>query len=96
MARPANGADAQRESVIARPDPHGQAAFLLAESILHGLIARSVITVADAMEVVAIAAEVKVEVAAEGMESEQVAEKSLQLLQAIKQSLEFDIDAPTL
>jgi hypothetical protein len=45
------------------PDAHGQAAMLLVESLLHGLIARSVIGVADAIEVVAVAAEVKEEVA---------------------------------
>ena len=46
------------------PDAHGQAALLLAESMLHTLLARGVVTLEEAVEVVQTAAEVKVEVAA--------------------------------
>lgn len=45
------------------PDAHGQAALLLVESLIHGLLARRLITVADAVEIVDVAAEVKVDVA---------------------------------
>lgn len=39
-------------------DAHGQAALLLVESLVHGLIARSVISVTEAVEIVDVAAEV--------------------------------------
>ena len=47
------------------PDAHGQAAMLLVESLIQGLIARSVITVADAVELVDTAAEVTEALAAD-------------------------------
>lgn len=74
------------------PDAHGQAALLLAESMLHGLIARSVIRVEDAIEIVTVAAEVKQEVAQLSDESDRKAEKSQQLLNAIRDSLGSDLD----
>ncbi len=40
-------------------DAHGQAALLLVESLLHGLIAHSALTVKQAIEIVEIAADVK-------------------------------------
>ncbi|WP_162998017.1 hypothetical protein [Brevundimonas lutea] len=44
------------------PDANGQAAILLVESLMHGLIAQRVITVADALEIVDIAAEAEADV----------------------------------
>lgn len=73
------------------PDPHGQAAMLLVESLLHGLIARSVITVADAVEVVEIAVDVNEEVAAEMGDTQATMEKSLALLGAVHVSLSNDL-----
>ncbi len=49
-----NGHDRARNG----SDAHGQAALLLVESLLHGLIARKLITVADAVEIVEVAADV--------------------------------------
>lgn len=37
---------------------HGQAAVLLVESLIHGLIARSVLSVEDGLEIVGVASEV--------------------------------------
>ena len=45
------------------PDPHGQAALLLVESLIHGLLSRSVISLDDAIEIVETADDVQVEVA---------------------------------
>ena len=73
------------------PDAHGQAAMLLVESLIHGLIARSVISTADAVEIVGVAAEVKEEMAADLGDSPQTLHKSLNLLTAISASLERDI-----
>lgn len=69
------------------PDAHGQAALLLAESILHALIETSVLTIDEAVDVVATAAEVKVEVATLAGESNRRMQESLNLLTRIRQSL---------
>ena len=73
------------------PDAHGQAAMLLVESLIHGLVARSVISIEDAVEIVGIAAEVKEEIAAEMGDSPATMEKSLILLDAIRASLNNDL-----
>ena len=73
------------------PDAHGQAAMLLVESLIHGLIARSVIKVEDAVEIVEIAAEVKEEIAVDLGDSPATMQKSLTLLGAISASLKVDL-----
>ena len=73
------------------PDAHGQAAMLLVESLIHGLIAKSVIGVADAVEIVEVAAEVKKEIGADLGDSPATMQKSLDLLAAISTSLENDL-----
>lgn len=75
---------------LREPDPHGQAAMLLVESLLHGLIARSALSNADALEIVEIAAAVKEEFADEVGDSKPTMERSLALLGAIHQSLSRD------
>jgi hypothetical protein len=72
------------------PDAHGQAAMLLVESLIHGLIARSVITVADAVEIVDVAAEVKAEIASDLGDTPETMRHSLYLLAAISDSLRPD------
>ena len=73
------------------PDAHGQAALLLAESTLHMLVERSVISVADAVAVVQTAAEVKVQVAAEIGESKERMQASIDLLFRISDSFATDL-----
>jgi hypothetical protein len=48
---------------VREPDAHGQAALLLTESLIHTLVENSAITNVQAIELIRIAAEVKVEVA---------------------------------
>lgn len=72
------------------PDAHGQAAMLLVESLIHGLVERKVITVADAIEIVDIAADVKAEIAIDLDDSQEALQKSLNLLKAISHSVEAD------
>lgn len=72
------------------PDAHGQAALLFAESILHKLVEASILTSAQALEIVQAAAEVKVEVATAAGESTGRMLASLALLQRIRVSLESD------
>ena len=74
------------------PDAHGQAALLLVESLIHGLIAKYVINAAEAVEIVGVASEVKEEVAAELGDSPATMRKSLTLLAAIGASIANDID----
>lgn len=75
------------------PDAHGQAALLLVESLMHGLVERSVITVADAVEIVDAAADVKAEIAVDLGEPEETEDRALNLLSAISQSLKLDAQA---
>ena len=72
-------------------DPYGQAALLLVESLIHGLIARDVITVADAVEIVDVAAEVKADIAYDSGDSSADLRLSLDLLATISSSLRCDI-----
>ena len=82
---PAPGAAPRRE-----PDAHGQAAMLLVESLIHGLIARSVISTKEAIEIVDTAAEVKAEVAVQLGDSPATMQHSLALLESISRSLKGD------
>ena len=72
------------------PDAHGQAALLLVESLIHDLVARAVISVDEAIEIVEVAAEVKAEVAADLGDSPATMRHSLALLEAIGRSLRGD------
>ena len=90
-----NDNEAARALKVALPEPdaHGQAAMLLCESILHGLIARSIISVADAVEIVGVAADVNEEIAAELGDSRATKHRSLDLLGAIQKSLDNDLSS---
>ena len=86
-----NDNDVRAQGQPRGPDAHGQAAILLVESLLHGLISRSVISAADGVEIEEIAAEVKEEVAADLGDSPSTMQKSLNILNAIGQSLHNDL-----
>ncbi|APH72844.1 hypothetical protein [Aquibium oceanicum] len=73
------------------PDAHGQAALLLVESLIHMLVARTVISVEEAIEVVETAAEVKAEVAESLGDSPDRLRHSLTLLRKISHSLSQDL-----
>jgi len=72
------------------PDAHGQAAILLVESLIHGLVARAVLSIVDAMEIVEVAAEVKADIAAELGDSSTTLRASLTILESISASLRLD------
>lgn len=83
--------DRSRPVVVAvEPDAHGQAALLLAESILHALVDTSVLTNAEAVSVVTNASEVKREVAIAAGESAGRMQQSLDLLMRMTASFETD------
>lgn len=72
------------------PDAHGQAAILLVESLIHGLVERSIISTGDAIDIVEAAAEVKVDIATDIGESAGTMQRSLDLLTGISDSLQID------
>lgn len=82
---------AREERASPQPDAHGQAAMLLVESLIHGLISKSVISVAEAVEIVEIAADVSTEIVADASASDVTASKPLTLLGLISKSLKPDI-----
>jgi hypothetical protein len=72
------------------PDAHGQAALLLAESLIHMLVDHRILSLDQAIEIIQIAAEVKTEVAAAAGESKARMNESLALLANMSNSLESD------
>jgi hypothetical protein len=78
---------AQREE----PDAHGQAALLLAESILHALVETKTLSLAAALSVIQTTCEVKVEVAEREGESSRRMHESLGLLKAMSKSFAADV-----
>lgn len=85
-----NDNDARAAFDTREPDAHGQAAYLLVESLIHGLVARRTLTVADAIEVVEIAADVKAQIAGDLGDSPATLRRSLALLNALQNSLQTD------
>lgn len=73
-------------SPIGEADAHGQAALFLAESILHTIVDRGLITPHEAQVTVQVAAEVKREVAESAGESPERISESLRLLAAIEKT----------
>lgn len=72
------------------PDAHGQAALLLTESLIHGLIARKVLALDDAIEVIEVAVDTKTEMAVDLGGFPDTPDHSLHLLSAIGRSLGMD------
>lgn len=74
-----------------QPDAHGQAAMLLIESLIHSLVARSVISVTDAVEIVEVAAEVSRDMGEDLGKTDAMVERSIMLLENISKSLRLDL-----
>jgi len=74
------------------PDPHGHAALLLVESLIHGLLSRAVMTVEDALEIIEAADDVQVDyaMAADGKGAPMW--QAHALLTSIAESLKIDRD----
>lgn len=75
---------------LASPNAQAQAAILLVESLIHGLIARSVISTTDAIEIVQVAADVELDRAAE-MGVVNAVPPTVVLLDVISKSLKIDL-----
>lgn len=74
-------------------DAHGQAAMLLAESLIHVLIERNILSIADAVEIVDAAAEVKAEIDLDLRDMPANSRTSVDMLRAISASLKRDLPA---
>lgn len=74
------------------PDPHGHAALLLVESLIHGLLARSLISVGEAIDIVETADSVQIDMAEAADEAGSLMWKSHTLLAAIMESIRHDVD----
>jgi hypothetical protein len=72
-------------------EPYGHAALLLVESLIHGLVARSSLTVAQAVEVVQIATEVLQDTDDDVGEPTATRQASLNALNSISASLKHDL-----
>ncbi|MEN2786757.1 hypothetical protein ACFOKI_01340 [Sphingomonas qilianensis] len=77
---------------LLEPDAYGQAALLLAESILHALVEIKTLTPDEALSVIDTACDVKIELAADSGESSRRMRESLGLLQAIAATFSHDVD----
>ena len=71
-----------------RPDPHGEAALVLVESLIHGILARGGLT----LDIAQTAVDVQIELCADRREEPDSA-PSVHYLQAIAASLRIDEDA---
>ena len=72
------------------PDAHGQAALILAETMLHALVDIKMMTTQQALDIVSSAEEIKTEVAGMSGESDTRMHESLELLKRIGISIERD------
>ena len=90
MTQGANENDAGGKEHL-EPDAHGQAALMLAESMLHALMENGNLTTAQGISVVSTAQEIKVEFAHLAHESEGRMQASLNLLKKIGDSLGHEL-----
>lgn len=73
------------------PDPHGQAALVLVECLIHGLVERSVLTTVDAIEIIEGAKDVQADVAEAADGAGPKMWHSHGLLSAMSNSLQNDV-----
>lgn len=88
--RSSNDNDPHGPPAPALPDAHGRGALLLVESLIHVLIEKSVISLADGLEAVDTAVEVSREIAKESGEPPGPNLPATTLLLKIGKSLEAD------
>lgn len=90
---PTHDNDAEPDPMSAR-DAHGQAALVLVESLIHGLLERSVLTVADAVEIIDVASDIQADVAEAADGAGAKMWRSHSLLAAMSSSLARDLNDP--
>lgn len=78
----------------AQPDAQGQAALVLVESLLHGLMEQSVLSLRQTVEIIDAAIEVQTDVADAADGSAEAMWRSHSILSAMAASLKRDMDDP--
>jgi hypothetical protein len=73
------------------PDPHGEAALVLVESLIHGILARGGLSLSETLDIAQAAVDVQIEFCAERSEEPRSA-PSVRYLRAIAASLRIDAD----
>lgn len=91
MTESANENVGRAKTTAWEPCAHGQAAMMLAESMLHALLERGVFTPEQALSVVGTAQEIQTEFARLARESQGRMLASRDLLDTIADSLEFEL-----
>lgn len=86
-----NDPDTRTLLAHASDDPHGQAALILVESLIHGLVERSVLTTTDAIDVIEAATDVQADVAEAADGAGAKMWQSHSLLAMMAKSLEHDL-----
>ena len=69
------------------PDPYGEAAMLLLDSLIHGLVMRSALDIEEAIDLVTVAIDARIEIVADRGEVDEVHDRTLALLSAVRASL---------
>jgi len=81
------------DSIWAGSDPHGQAALFLIESLIHGLVEKSLMSAGDAVAIVEHAIEAQSDILSELGAASGSLHKAQTLLGAITRSLRGDLPA---
>ena len=87
MLTPHDGFDGAARAPI--PEAHGEAALLLVESLIHGLVARSALSIGEAIDIVQIAIDAQVEISDARGDPDEV-RPAVRYLSAIATSLKID------
>ncbi len=75
----------------ADPEAHGRAALLLVESLIHGLIARSIFSVAEAVGIVEIALDAQIAIGDDAGQPTASMQKATALLSTLAATLRIDL-----
>jgi len=73
------------------PDAHGRAALLLVESLIHGLTARSVLSVGEAVSIMEIALDAQIAMSEDAGQPTPAMRKATALLTSLVASLRIDL-----
>ena len=90
MAPSETGGDPSPDS-----DAYGRAALLLVESLIHGLVARSVLSVPEAVEIMEVALETQEAIAQDAAHPTPSMHKATALLSSLVHSLRMDLPQET-
>jgi uncharacterized MnhB-related membrane protein len=74
-------------------DPHGRAALLLVESLIHALVARSVLSVAEAVSIMEIALDAQIAITEDAALGASPMPRAEALLSSLIKSLTIDLPA---